>query len=121
MEYFIVKIDNDRIIIWNPRRTGFYEQMVSPYFSLELAERVYNRITLPNGKYLQDSIKIMKTEVFYAIRENYQKWTQNHNNWRSIRGANYDSSGEIRGANYNNKGHTNVGNVGWMKYNPKWY
>ena len=63
----------------------------------------------------------MKTEVFYAIRENYQKWTQNHNNWRSIRGANYDSSGEIRGANYNNKGHTNVGNVGWMKYNPKWY
>ena len=84
MEYFIVKIDNDRIMIWNPRRTGFYEQVVSPSFSLELAERVYNRITLPNGKYLQDSIKIMKTEVFYAIRENYQKLTQNHNNCNCV-------------------------------------
>ena len=121
MTYFIVRIENERITLWNPRRSGFYEQMVTPYFSSELAKRVYNRICYPRGKYTRETVRIMSSETFYEIRENYQKWTQNHNNWRTIRGANYDDSGEIRGANYNDKGHTNVGNVGWMKYNPKWY
>lgn len=121
MTYFIVRIENDRITLWNPRRNGFYEQMVSPYQSLELAKRVYNRICEPRGRYYRGSVKVMKTETFYEIREKYQKWTQKHNNWRTIRGSNYSDAGEIRGSNYDNIGHTQVGDVGWMKYNPKWY
>ena len=38
-----------------------------------------------------------------------------------IRGANYNDKGEIRGANYNDKGHTEVGDIGWMKYSARLY
>ena len=38
-----------------------------------------------------------------------------------IRGENHNDKGEIRGANYNDKGHTEVGDIGWMKYTDKLY
>ena len=38
-----------------------------------------------------------------------------------IRGENHNDKGEIRGANYNDRGHTEVGDLGWMKYTDKLY
>ena len=38
-----------------------------------------------------------------------------------LTGENYNDKGEIRGANYNDRGHTEVGDLGWMKYTDKLY
>jgi hypothetical protein len=80
---------------------------------------------MPTGRYHPDYVKIVTKETFEKIREKFPKWTKTYNNYRTIRGSNYNDKGEIRGANYNDRGHTEVGNVGWMKYrnsvyNNKW-
>ena len=56
-----------------------------------------------------------------AILEKYPKWKNIYRPATAIRGANYNDKGEIRGANYNEKGHTEVGDIGWMKYSARLY
>ena len=121
MEYFIVKLQHEQLLVWIPSRNGFYQQMPSPYFSIELAKTVYKRICLPNGKYNPKFVQIVTREQFEQIRPQFPKWTKTNRNPNVIRGANYSDKGEIRGANYNDGGHTNVGNVGWMKYRKSVY
>ncbi len=121
MEYFIIKLQHGVIMVWYPPVRGFRKIIPSPYFSLELAERVRNRIVSPTGKYNPKFVQIVTRETLDKILEKYPKWTTTYKPATAIRGANYNDKGEIRGANYNDRGHTEVGNVGWMKYTDKLY
>jgi len=116
--YYIVKLQHNDIMVWVPKKQGFYREVVMPYYSLELAERVYKRIS---QRYNQNYIAIVNSEDLEKLKEKCNKWQNRPDNYNVIRGANYNNKGEIRGANYNDRGHTNVGTVGWMKYRKKYY
>jgi hypothetical protein len=120
-KYYIVKLQNDQLLVWYPKMSGFYRTTPTPYFSMELAKRVYNRITLPVGRYNRDYVQIVDLETFVKLQEEFPKWTKRYKDSNIIRGNNYSDKGEIRGANYNDKGHTEVGETGWMKYSKKLY
>jgi len=119
--YYIVKMEHGQLLVWYPTVSGFKKIEPTPYFSLELAKRVYKRICLPIGKYNPDYVKIVDLETFERIRQEFPKWEKRYKSPNIIRGANYNDKGEIRGANYNDRGHTEVGNVGWMKYMASMY
>jgi hypothetical protein len=108
-------------MVWYPPVRGFRRIVPSPYFSLELAERVRNRICQPTGRYSQDYVKVVDKDTFTQLLEKYPKWKKKYKPATSIRGNNFSDKGEIRGANYNDKGHTEVGTVGWMKYSDRVY
>lgn len=120
-QYYIVKLQDNEILVWYPSSHGFKRTTPTPYFSLELAKRVYNRIIKPVGKYNPDYVKIVDLETFAKLREKFPEWSKPYKNPNLIRGNNYSEKGEIRGANYNTSGHTQVGNVGWMKYRNSLY
>jgi len=119
--YYIVKMEQGQLLVWYPTVSGFKKIEPTPYFSLELAERVYKRICLPNGRYNPKFVQIVDLETFEIIRQQFPKWEKKYKSPNIIRGSNYNDKGEIRGANYNDKGHTNVGEVGWMKYRKSLY
>jgi len=111
--YYIVKIQRDQLYVWVPKKQGFYQEVVMPYHSLELVNRVYKRLLL---KYSKNYIGIVDSENLSKLKQEMPQWKKKPDNYNVIRGENYSQKGEIRGANYNDKGHTNVGEVGWMKY-----
>lgn len=121
MEYFIIKLQHEEILVWYPPVRGFKKIIPSPYFSLELAERVYKRICRPVGRYNSKYVQIVTKAQLMAVLEKYPKWKKTYKPATAIRGANYNDKGEIRGANYNDKGHTEVGDIGWMKYSDRLY
>jgi hypothetical protein len=121
MEYFIIKLQHQEILVWYPAVRGFKRIIPQPYFSLELAERVYKRICRPVGKYNSNFVQIVTKEDLFKLLEKYPKWSKLYKPATSIRGANFSDKGEIRGANYNDKGHTEVGDIGWMKYSDRLY
>ena len=116
--YYIVKVREDNLYVWVPKKQGFYQEVVMPYHSEELAKRVWKRLTL---RYNRNYIGIVDSDSLEKLKEKCKKWVVKPDNYNVIRGANYNNRGEIRGANYNDRGHTNVGNVGWMKYRKKYY
>ena len=119
-QYYIVKLQNNEILVWYPSSNGFKKTTPTPYFSLELAKRVYNRIIQPTGKYNPKFVQIVDLETFAKLREKFPEWKKPYKNPNLIRGSNYNDKGEIRGANYNDRGHTEVGEIGWMKYNSRY-
>ena len=60
-------------------------------------------------------------ERYLSLKQKCKEWVKKPDNYNVIRGANYNDKGEIRGANYDDKGHTEVGDIGWMKYTKKVY
>lgn len=121
MEYFIVKLQHDEILVWYPPIRGFKRIIPQPYFSLELAKRVKNRILRNFGGYNRNFVEIVTREELDKLLEKYPKWQKKYKPATEIRGANYNDKGEIRGANYNDRGHTEVGDIGWMKYSTRMY
>ena len=121
MEYFIVKKQHTEILVWYPPIKGFRQIIPQPYFSLELAKKVRRRMCIPVGRYHPDYVQIVTREVLMKLLEKAPTWTRPYNPATSIRGENYNNRGEIRGANYNDKGHTEVGDIGWMKYSDRVY
>lgn len=119
--YYIVKVQHDELLVWYPTVSGFKRIEPTPYFSLELAKRVYKRITMPSGRYNSRYVQIVTMEDYLKLKEEFPEWTRKYKSPNIIRGNNYNDKGEIRGANYNDKGHTNVGEVGWMKYRKTLY
>ena len=119
--YYIVKVQHDELLVWYPTIGGFKRIEPTPYFSLELAKRVYNRITLPNGRYNSRYVQIVTLEDYAKLKEEFPEWKKRWKSPNIIRGSNYNEKGEIRGANYNDRGHTEVGTVGWMKYRKSLY
>ena len=114
--YYIIKMQHDELLVWYPTVSGFKRIEPTPYFSLELAKRVYNRICLPNGRYNRRYVQIVTLEDYAKLKEEFPEWKKRYKSPNIIRGNNYSDRGEIRGANYNDRGHTEVGKVGWMKY-----
>jgi len=121
MEYYIIKLQHEEILVWYPPTRGFKRIIPSPYFSLELAQNVYKRLCRPIGRYNSKFVQIVTKEQLDKILEQYPKWKKLYKPATAIRGANYNDKGEIRGANYNDKGHTEVGTIGWMKYSDRLY
>ena len=121
MEYFIVKKQHNEILVWYPPIRGFKQIIPQPYFSLELANRIRRRFCLPNGRYQPDYVRIVNCEQLLQLLEKAPTWTKPYRPATFIRGANYNDKGEIRGANYNDKGHTEVGDIGWMRYSDRYY
>ena len=75
----------------------------------------------PTGRYHPDYVKVVSREQLTQLLEKAPEWTKKYKPATFIRGNNYSDKGEIRGANYNNKGHTEVGDIGWMKYSDRLY
>ena len=121
MEYFIVKKQHEEILVWYPPIRGFRQIIPQPYFSLELANRVRKRMIRPTGRYHPDYVKVVDRQQLLQLLEKAPEWTKKYKPATFIRGNNYSDKGEIRGANYNNKGHTEVGDIGWMKYSDRLY
>ena len=116
--YYIVKVREDNLYVWVPKKQGFYQEVVMPYHSEELVKRVWKRLTI---RYNKNYIGIVDADSLEKLKAKCKKWVEKPDNYNVIRGANYNNKGEIRGANYNDRGHTNVGDVGWMKYRKKYY
>jgi len=116
--YYIVKVREDNLYVWVPKKQGFYQEVVMPYHSEELVKRVWKRLTL---RYNKKYIGIVDSDSLEKLKEKCKKWVVKPDNYNVIRGANYNNKGEIRGANYNDRGHTNVGDIGWMKHRKKYY
>lgn len=76
---------------------------------------------LPIGRYNPDYVKIVNRDTLLQLLEKAPDWVKTYKPATFIRGANYSDKGEIRGANYNDRGHTEVGEVGWMKYSDRVY
>ena len=119
--YYIVKKQHNELLVWYPTISGFKRIEPTPYFSLELAKRVYKRIVMPTGRYNSKYVEIVSLEDYAKLKEEFPEWKKRWKSTNIIRGENFNDKGEIRGANYNDKGHTNVGDVGWMKYNKTLY
>jgi len=116
--YYIVKVRGDELFVWIPKKQGFYQEVVMPYHSAELVKSVWKRLTL---RYNKDYIGIVDSDSLLKLKQKCKEWVKRPDNYNVIRGANYNGKGEIRGANYNDKGHTEVGDIGWMKYTKKVY
>lgn len=116
--YYIVKVLDNDLYVWVPKKQGFYQEVVMPYHSEELVKRVWKRLTL---RYNKKFIGIVDSDSLEKLKEKCNNWVKRPDNYNVIRGANYNGKGEIRGANYNDGPHTNVGKVGWMKYRKKYY
>lgn len=108
-------------MVWYPPIKGFRCIIPQPYFSLELANRVRNRMILPHGRYNPEYVKVVTRDTLSKLLEKAPKWKKTYKPATFIRGNNYHDRGEIRGANYNDKGHTEVGDIGWMKYSDRVY
>jgi len=121
VEYFIVKKQHEDIMVWYPPIKGFRNIIPQPYFSLELANRIRKRICLPVGRYNPDMVRIVNRETLLQLLEKAPDWKKKYRPATFIRGENFSEKGEIRGANYNDKGHTEVGEIGWMKYSDRVY
>lgn len=121
MEYFIVKLQHNEILVWYPAMKGFKRIIPQPYYSLELVKNIRNRIIRSFGGYNSKFVEIVNREELDKLLEKYPKWKKTYKPATMIRGANYNDKGEIRGANYNDKGHTEVGDIGWMKYSKRLY
>ena len=76
---------------------------------------------IPVGRYHPDYVKVVTRDTLLQLLEQAPTWTKPYSPATSIRGENYNDKGEIRGANYNDKGHTEVGDIGWMKYSDRVY
>ena len=66
-------------------------------------------------------MNIVNKEQLSQLLEKAPDWGKTYRPATFIRGNNYSDKGEIRGANYNDKGHTEVGDIGWMKYSDRVY
>ena len=62
MEYFIVKLQHDEILVWYPAMRGFKRIIPQPYFSLELAKRIKKRILRNFGGYNRNFVEIVNRE-----------------------------------------------------------
>tara|TARA_B100000945_G_scaffold100530_1_gene78948 strand:+ start:844 stop:1245 length:402 start_codon:yes stop_codon:yes gene_type:complete len=119
--YYILKLEGNHLKLWNPAKRSFLEERVSPYFSYELAHRVWKRLTVNSRRYNPSFVKVVKVTTFIKLCEDFIFEPKTSYGRGIIRGENHNDKGEIRGANYNDRGHTEVGEVGWMKYTDKLY
>ena len=99
----------------------FVEENVQPYHSYQLVYRIWKRLTADQRRYNSNWVKIVKVETFERLCEDFIFQPKTSYGRGIIRGENHNDKGEIRGANYNDKGHTEVGDIGWMKYTDKLY
>ena len=82
---------------------------------------MWKRLTVNSRRYNPSFVKVVKVTTFNTLCEDFIFNPTISYGRGIIRGENHNDKGEIRGANYNDKGHTEVGEVGWMKYTDKLY
>ena len=119
--YYILKLEGNHLKLWNPSKRYFVEENVMPYHSYELVYRIWKRLTAEQRRYNSKFVKIVKVETFNKLCEDFIFKPKPSMGRGVIRGENHNDKGEIRGANYNDRGHTEVGEIGWMKYTDKLY
>ena len=120
--YYILKFEGKHLKLWNPSKRYFVEENVSPYHSFELVTRIRKRLVSDQkGRYNPNFVKVVTLETFNRLCKSFIFQPRPSNGRGIIRGENHNDKGEIRGANFNDKGHTEVGDLGWMKYTDKLY
>ncbi len=117
--YYILKLEGNHLKLWNPAKRSFLEERVMPYHSYQLVYRIWKRLI--GGQYNSKWVKIVKVETFDKLCQDFIFQPKVSYGRGIIRGENFNDKGEIRGANYNDRGHTEVGDIGWMKYTDKLY